>query len=58
MGRMSGAWTSLRKLVFISTVVWPKSCLKTFGLRTPNCAHMAGISGGTAEESLLMKNMS
>lgn len=58
MGRMSGVRTHLRKVVFIITVVWPKSCLKIHVLSAPNCAHMAGISGGTVEEGLLMKNTS
>lgn len=49
---------NLRKLVFIITVVWPKSCLKTSEFSASNCAHMAGISRDTVEESLLMKNMS
>lgn len=55
MGRMSGARSNLRKLMVIITVVWPKSCLKTYMPSTPNCADTAGISGGTVEESLLRK---
>lgn len=58
MGRMSGVRAGLRKLVVIITVVWPKSCLKTYVLSTPNCAHMVSVSGGTVEESLLRKKMS